>query len=269
MFFYIRCFYYVVKFLLTFFYDLLLFIMKNFLQKIFNIATDPGVVLSVGNSILFWEGGGVPQIASVGAVIATTAIKTVSEFLPHSKHILTHDNAPLFTTGVALSFISGDAIMNDALVPALAAGAFAVTNFSLAGVFNSVRQRFSNVATYVTTQAETWSTIGLGAVAYMSAGDSSVSLPLLNQDISTSMITFIPTAIGGAISLRNVLGGKRDEYKPLLWMAGGIGLTAGVALSGGAVEPAIANALFAGAYVKLQQMRDADSKNMVMPTHDV
>jgi len=241
--------------------------MKNLLQNAFNVATDPGVLLSIGNSVLFWSGGGVPQVASISAVVATTAIKTASEFLPKSNNILMHDKAPLLAVGAALSIMCGDAIAGGQVAPAIAAGAFAVTNFSLAGVFNKMKEKFSNVATRLTTQAETWSTLGLGAVAYMSAGGASVALPFLGQDVPTSILTFIPTAIGGGIALRNALYDKGDLGKPLLWMASGIGLTAGAAFSGGAVDPAIANALFSGAYVKLQQIRDAESKKPMIATH--
>lgn len=238
---------------------------NNSLSSIFNVATDPGVQLSIGNTVLFWAGGGVPQVMSLGATITNIALKSYSEFSSNPQGILAHPAATYTAVAGVMSVISGHALLNETYLPAAAAGAFALGNASLAGILKPVKEAlsdaFGRACAQISTKMETFVTLGLGAVAYMSAGDLALSLPFVEAGIPTSMLTFIPTLIGGGISAHNAITGKDEQNgNPVLWMASGMAATGAVGLINDAVLPGIANCIFSSAYLKIHNLDGAGDK---------
>jgi hypothetical protein len=245
---------------------------SGFFSKLFNVVSDPAVQFSAGNTCLFWSGGGVPQIASVTALVTNLSLKTYSEFSDSALNVFNDPNLPLKVASAALGVVAVNAGLNGDFIPATISSVFALGNLSLAGALNGVKNKLSNVfgrvAAQVATQAETYFTAGMGMVAYLAAGDSAVALPFLDQSVPLSTFTFIPTAIGGALSVRNAITGQDNKSKPFLWLAGGLGATAGAGYIGGAILPAIANAFYASANTKIHCEIETSAKAITFAVND-
>ncbi len=239
---------------------------NQFLTKTFNILTDTGVQFSAGNTCLFWAGGGIPQIASTGALIGCITLKAYSEFSGDAHNLLADPNAALKIASGALGIIAVNSVINGEMIPAITSTAFAIGNLRVAGIFENLKSKlsdtFGKVVGQIATQPETFYTIGLGLAAHMAAGDATVALPFIDKTVPLSMLTYIPTAIGGGLAVRNAVTGEHDKSKPFLWLAGGVGATAGAGILGGAVLPALANGFFSSAYIKIQADIEGGYKNL-------
>lgn len=199
--------------------------------------------------------------------MTTVAIKAYSEFSNNVSHSFSDASLPLKVASGALSIIAIDAGVNGDFVPMLTSTAFALGNLSVAGAYGKAKEKLTNafgkVAGQIATQAETFYTAGLGLAAYMAAGESNVALPFIDANIPTSMLTFIPTAIGGGLAVRNATTEGDNKSKPFLWITAGVGVTAGVGILGGAILPGLANGAFAGAYIRIQSDIEGGYKNLV------
>lgn len=239
---------------------------RPLLTKLFNIVSDVGVQLSAGNACLFWNGSLTTQAISLIALTAGLGIKTFQEFSPQSQGWLADSSTAFKAATVSVAAIGVDSLWGGHYAAGMASLCFATGNTSLMGLCDAAKENLSNIFGKASAQimlgAETWFTAGLGLAAYMAAGDSTVQIPGMEVHIPTSMLTFIPTAIGGVLSIRNALSGQDDKGKPLLWMAGGLAATAGVGLSSGAPLPGTANAFFSSAYIKMQTIKEDGYQNL-------
>ncbi len=240
----------------------------SLVAKAFNVLTDPGVQFSVGNACLFWSGGDVPQLISAGAAIAATSLKGYSEFSSDPNNLISSPNTAMNIAGASLIGIGIYSLSQGDMLAASASLSFAMGNFSVADNFEWAREKLSNVfgqaASKIATQAETYYTAGLGVAAYMAAGAAGVEIPVLDGTLPTSLITYVPTVIGGGLAIRNALFDyDPNTSKPFMWLAAGVGATAAAGgISGGEMLPVIANAWFSSAYAKIQANVEGGFSNL-------
>ena len=235
---------------------------------------DVGVQFAAGNLPLFWSAGTGPQIMATAGFLGSATVKFCSELADEPKGLLAVENIGLKITTTSLAAITAYTGMQipgaEDSIPLLAttaSGAFVVANSSIAGWLDGAREKLSSVFNkamgHITTQAETYATIGLAVAAYMVKDSAAVDIPYLVNDVPQSLLTFLPTLSGGAIATKNALdGADPNRLKPMAWIAGGLALTAGTGFTGGEYAGATANAIFSSAYFKIQAEREGGYRQM-------
>lgn len=226
------------------------------------LATDVGFYFTLGNAILLTN----PY--TVGAAIMIGAMKASEGFLPKEPDTIKNKWARLLVKGIkdpnVSLCIAGAALIPVAIASTLAipfaAGAAAIVtspaffqaaaatgfiafdlmkpaeNIGLLKPFkNKSWGRVANIA----IKPETWSTIGLMAVAVMTGPLGALLWPAIGA--------------GGAMTIIN---SQKEKYSnagsPKLWMAGACLTNAGIGAASGNIGPAIANIAFCWAYTRAE-----------------